>query len=125
MEGRFGRFREGVRAVVRQVATAVYVYVVFGFFADRFRGSSAALLIFESVLVLLGAAILTRLVEGPLVTTALVGVFVGSFDVALLWISSGDGPLPWGPMFVEVLAASAAGFTGALIVRRLSRRGAP
>ena len=119
------RLTDGVRHLIRQVATAVYVYVLFALLARWLVHSVAAVFAVELALTFAAGVILALVVEGPLWATGLVGVFVATFDVALS-IVAGE----WRGRVLEfalaqvgpALAVVAAGLAGALVARRVHRR---
>lgn len=120
---RLGRVADVLRHGVRQLATAVYVYVAFAMAARSMQGSPAAMLAAELALVLVGTMLLTRLVDAPLAGTALVGVFVAAFDVGLAIIGHPEDADAgyWGLVAAHAAAVVLAGVLGAVAVRARRR----
>lgn len=116
-----GGLRQGLRALVRQLATAVYALVAFSLFARLLPTSAWAMVAAEVLTVFAAAAILARLVEGPWWTVGLVGPLVALLDLTVLLLGSLEGPaavLDWRLLFV-VLPPVAGGLAGTWISRRL------
>lgn len=117
-----GGLRHGLRALVRQLATAVYALVAFSLLARLMPISTWAMVAAEVITVFAAAAILARLVEGPWWTVGLVGPLVALLDLSMLLLGNLEGPaavLDWRLVFV-VLPPVAGGLLGTWISRRLS-----
>lgn len=114
--------RQTLRAVVRQLAAAVYAVVATAMLDGLARGSPAFSIALELGLVALAAAIVSFAVAGPLWTSALVGLFVGLIDlVVVLALGAGPGTAGWLPFVGVVLWPALAGLAGAVLVRLVRR----
>jgi hypothetical protein len=102
--------RDGLRAVVRQLSAAIYIFIAYGVVAYLLRAHPWAFYT-EPLLVVLGAAVTARLIDGPWWTSALVGPFVAMLDATFLLFVREDGE----PIGVR-LATSIAVLTGSGLV---------
>lgn len=122
-----GGFRNVLRALVRQLATAVYAIVVFSFLSRLAPNASLAGVVIEAAVVFAAAALLARLVDGPFWTVAWVGPFVAGLNLSLILLGQPEGPMSvvgW-PLFFVTLPPLAAGLGGAWVARRLKNSSSP
>lgn len=116
----------GFRAVVRQVAAAVYIAIIYGVVAHKLGQHGWAWLV-EPLAVLLGSAVVGFIVEGPWWTYGFVGFFVGFFvgilNAVIVFVIEGHGG-GWrslGPLAVPLAVSTLVGAGGGLLGRALSR----
>jgi len=116
----------GTRALVRQLAAAVYVWIAFAAASRALREAPVwTLTAAQVLLVFAGGAIFARVVAGPLAVTGLVGAWYGVLDLALGLLleppSEDIGRMLLGAG-AKLLAPALAGFLGALLATRTRRR---
>lgn len=116
------------RALVRQLAAAVYVVLLHSFVAGWIVTLPLLGLAVEVALVFAASALLAKITDGPLRTVGFVGSFVALFSLvialtALDW-SSLDARF-WLLRAAHFAWLTAAGLLGAYSVRRSARRPEP
>jgi len=113
----------GLRALVRQLAAAVYVYFLYGVTVHFVRGQ-VGLWVFEPVLVLVGALLTARLIDGPWWTSSFVGLFVGIFDALVATLNPTEELVRLLPAIgLTAAEMTIVGAVGAWIGRRWRRAG--
>jgi hypothetical protein len=114
-------FVAGLRAVVRQLSVAVYVYLAFGICAALLRTSSHVWIL-EPILVLFASAVTGRLVDGPWWTSSFIGVFVALFDFGLRGVIVGSYRAAIQTILLQASISLFAGVLGGALGRHRRQR---
>ncbi len=117
-------WRAGLRALMRQVAGAVYAFIATAYLADMLELGAVGFVAIEALLIALATLVVVRVGDGPIWTAALVGPFEALLVLAGFVALPADAAdeIPWGLAAGRSAAVAITGVVTALLARRRRRK---